>query len=83
MAMTANKKPKSKAQKIKTDFGTMVATPIEPPAKKLKPLSPEMAVRMIAALDKLYNEEAADAITNEDYDRIKANIMARVREYGK
>jgi hypothetical protein len=50
--MTANKKPKPKAQKIKTKFGPMVATPIEPTAKKLKPLSPEMGLRMLAALDK-------------------------------
>jgi hypothetical protein len=57
--------------------------PVAKPKPAPKALSPEMAVRMIAALDKLYNEEDAGEMPNEDYDRIKANILARVREYGR
>lgn len=82
-----NKKPPndSKTQRIVTRSGhVIVATPYTPPEKpEPKPLSPEMAIRMIAALDKLYNEQPADAMPDEDYDRIKKSILARVWEYGK
>lgn len=58
--------------------------PSNAPSKPvLKPLSPEMGLRMLAALDKLYNEQDADEMPSEDYDRIKSNILARIREYGK
>jgi hypothetical protein len=55
-----------------------------PPGKPvLEPLSPEMGLRMLAALDKLYNEQDADEMPSEDNDRIKSNILARIREFGR
>ena len=57
--------------------------PPVPAAPKPKPLSPEMACRMLKALDKLYNEMPSADLPSDDYDRIKSAVMARVREYGK
>jgi hypothetical protein len=70
-------KKKQKGKKIPS----MVVTPYEPSAKKekpkkLKPLSPEMAERMIRSLTRLYNENME--ITDAVFERIKRGIIRRV-----
>ena len=54
MAMTANK-----SKKIKTKYGTVIATPYEPPKPK-KPLDPEIASRKIRALKQFLDDGDID-----------------------
>ena len=69
-----------KRQVVKTPSGhTIIAEPWEPPVKKkseVRPLSPEMAERMIRSLIRLYNDNME--ITDADFERIKKGIIARV-----
>jgi hypothetical protein len=58
MAMTA-----TKSKKIKAKYGTVIATPYEPPkpkAKPKKPLDPEIASRKIRALKQFLDDGDID-----------------------
>jgi hypothetical protein len=77
-------KPKSKQQAgIKIDprskkpkGGPPIVTPLPEKKKPVKPLSPEMAERMIRSLTRLYNDYME--ITDADFERITADIVKRV-----
>jgi len=50
-------------------------------AKPLKPLSPEMAERMLRSLNNLYEDHVE--LEPQDRDRIRKAIIERVKQYAK
>ena len=47
--------------------------------RKLQPLSPWQYLREIKALDKIADNARPDEFTMGDYDRIKAELLARLK----
>jgi NAD-dependent DNA ligase len=45
---------------------------------KIKLLTPRQAEKELAALRRLYNEEDAKLISDQEYDRLKSEIMGRL-----
>src|SRR5262249_16726105 len=66
---------------------TMLVEKLEPKPKRLGrppgPLSPAPGIRELRALDELYNNGPAEALTDENYVCIKTKIYARTAAYGR